>query len=82
MEGWSRLCRTLAADPEGRGHHIGVDVIEKLLLGQVGHGEVEFSLQLATDESEVLGQEQDPLTLSEGDFPRRPSGFGGQAGCF
>ncbi len=54
------------ADP-GRGHDVGVDVVEQVLDPQIGHPQVELAAQLAADQLRILGQEEDPLAGGQSD---------------
>jgi hypothetical protein len=54
------------ADP-GRGHGVGIDVVEQILDGQVCHAEVQLARELAADQVRVLGQEEDPLAGGQTD---------------
>ena len=54
------------ADP-GRRHHVGVDVVEQILDGEVLHAQVEPLVELLADELQILRQEEDAGPLFEAD---------------
>ena len=51
----------------GRRHHVGVDVVEQILDGEVLHAQVEALVELLADELQVFGQEEDAGPLFEAD---------------
>ena len=54
------------ADP-GRGHDVGVDVVEEVGGIDVLHLQVELAPELAADELGVLGEEENPFAGGEGE---------------
>src|SRR5262249_27961063 len=54
-----------------RGHGVGVDVVEQVVDGQVGHAQLQLAAQLTADQLRGLGEEQHPLAGGERDFRLR-----------
>ncbi len=52
------------ADPR-RGHHIGVDVIEKIADIEVLHAQVHALVELLANQLEIFGQEEHPLACRQ-----------------
>jgi hypothetical protein len=53
------------ADP-GRGHGIGVDVVQQVVDRQILHREIQLTGELSPDELRILGQKEDPLSRGQG----------------